>query len=160
MPPRRLREILCIFALIGLPAIADTRANIDDFDTKVQLGMEKTQVIAALGSPRISRRWRGLDRWIYIFYKKIGAIENTFRKELHFKNGKVVYKGDPPKLKELSAEEQDKRNLELVESDNLAWEERQEAAKKSRQEYEDWVLKSKDMDNEQGITVPPFKNVD
>jgi outer membrane protein assembly factor BamE (lipoprotein component of BamABCDE complex) len=75
-----------------------------EFDA-VKVGMAKDQVLNAAGNPTVSRRWKGMDRWIY-FYPSADTS-----KEVHFLEGKVVYAGgayQPP----VSASEQDRLNDE------------------------------------------------
>lgn len=125
---------------------------------KVEHGMLKTEVLKYVGSPRVSRRWKGKDRWIYKIQRKEGRVVLEDTKEIHFEGGKVVYIGEPiaPKV---SAEEQDELNLQAAKADLKAWENRQEAAKKSREDYQKWVLKVKGKSKDKGVTVPRFRPV-
>lgn len=69
---------------------------------KLKPGMEKSQVLDIVGPPQRTQRWRGLDRWTYIFYENEGREE----REVHFDEGRASYIGAkyvPP----VSAEQQD-----------------------------------------------------
>ena len=74
--------------------------------------MDKSEVIELVGTPQFSNRWKGLDRWKYVFYENNNKVE----KEIQFDNGNVVYVGEilQPAI---SAEEQDeifqKQNMQL-----------------------------------------------
>lgn len=72
---------------------------------KVQVGMDKDQVLTLLDSPQRTQRWHGMDRWTYIFYEQ----DFRFEKEIHFDEGNAKYVGDVYKP-EISADEQDKKN--------------------------------------------------
>lgn len=136
---------------------AGTRPEMSDFQ-KVELGMEKTEVIALLGSPWTSRRWEEQDRWTYRFHEKKGNVVSTVLQEILFKDGKVAYKGAPlaPKI---TAEEQDKINLQNDLDELEKWKQHQEKAKQARDEYEEWVreVSGKNVDPES--VVPQFKPV-
>lgn len=91
---------------------------------KVQVGMEKVDVLQLMETPWTTTRLHGKDRWIYIFY------DNGVRqeKEVHFLNGAVVYAGDALKpAPEKTAEAKDKKNQE----DELKF---AEEAKKAKEE--------------------------
>ncbi len=90
--------IFC-FSLLGCQT-----APLDKFP-EVKKGMRKDQVIELVGGPKLSRRWKGRDRWTYIFFDD--NVEEV--KEVVFKEGKVIYVGDrvPPKT---TAEQQDLAN--------------------------------------------------
>ena len=72
---------------------------------KVQMGMEKDQVLALMESPQRTQRWHGMDRWTYIYYEDNQRVE----KEVQFSEGKATYVGDVFKPA-VSAEEQDTAN--------------------------------------------------
>ena len=82
-----------------------------DFNT-LKLGMDKDQVLEAMGSPVRSERREGIDRWTYIFYdNKTQQI-----KEVQFTDGVATYVGDkfePAPEKSWQAEEKRKEELEL-----------------------------------------------
>jgi outer membrane protein assembly factor BamE (lipoprotein component of BamABCDE complex) len=58
---------------------------------KVQVGMTKGVVLEAAGNPTFSRRWKGRDRWIYVYKNR---TEGPLTREVQFENGKSVYVGD------------------------------------------------------------------
>lgn len=72
---------------------------------KVQVGMEKNDVLELMDSPQRTQRWHGMDRWTYIFYEN----DQRQEKEVHFSDGKANYVGEvfQPKV---SASEQDQMN--------------------------------------------------
>jgi outer membrane protein assembly factor BamE len=74
---------------------------------KIQLGMEKDQVLDLMESPQRVERVHDTDRWTYIYYDHDQRVE----KEVQFSDGKAVYAGDHP-APAVSAEEQDKLNAE------------------------------------------------
>src|SRR4051812_19130610 len=57
---------------------------------KIELGMEKDQIIELLGPPQVSQRLHGQDVWTYIFYDK----ENKQGRELVFENGRLSRLGE------------------------------------------------------------------
>ncbi len=86
--------------------------NMSQQFTRIQMGMEKDQVLALMDSPQRTLRWKGQDRWTYIFY------ENNIRqeKEVHFDLGKAVYVGDhkePPISAVAKDEKNESSNAEL-----------------------------------------------
>lgn len=83
------------------------------FETNVQLGMDKSEVLELIGGPSSTRRRNGEDVWQYDFYSN----DQKSSKELRFKNNKVSYKGDPilPKAGN-TAKEVDSRNAKLAPS--------------------------------------------
>lgn len=74
---------------------------------KIQVGMEKDQVLEIMESPQNTRRDHSVDRWTYIYYDHDLRVE----KEVQFSEGKTIYAGDHPKPA-VSADEQDKLNDE------------------------------------------------
>lgn len=117
---------------------------------KVQVGMDKDEVLRLLASPQITQRWHGMDRWTYIIYDDDVRLD----KEVHFSEGKAVYAGDaykPP----LSAEQRDQKNEEAnAEAEKLAKAQREENRKAYRQ-YEDSVIGTE----AKPAYVPEFKPV-
>lgn len=91
--------------LIGLLGLCACSSNpIKDFEN-VREGMPKYDVLEAMGVPQRTQRWQGKDRWTYLYVES----EKTQTKEVHFQEGKVVYKGDPIEPA-ISAEAQDQKN--------------------------------------------------
>jgi outer membrane protein assembly factor BamE (lipoprotein component of BamABCDE complex) len=83
-------------------------SRVRDFP-KVQVGMEKDQVIEAAGSPHVSRRVKGKDQWTYIYRDAPGGV--TAYRQVEFENGRVVYAGEKRQAP-VTAEQQDKINEE------------------------------------------------
>lgn len=98
---------LWLTILLTLPLLISCQSSpIRDFES-VNEGMDKQSVLNIMGSPSWTLRWRGLDRWNYTFFEN----DQWTQKEVHFQNGKTVYKGEPP-TPLVSAEEQDRINLQ------------------------------------------------
>lgn len=74
---------------------------------RVQVGMEKDDVLGLMDSPQRTQRWHGMDRWTYIFY----TDGTRYEKEVHFADGKAKYVGEVF-VPAVSAEEQDRINEE------------------------------------------------
>jgi len=72
----------------------------------IRPGMNKAEVIETAGGPNRAMRWRGLDRWIYIYEDHPGS---RLVREVHFDQDTATYVGEAVKP-EISAEERDKRN--------------------------------------------------
>lgn len=98
---------------------------------KVEVGMEKDQVLGLLDSPQRTQRWHGLDRWTYIFYDENLRLE----KEIHFNEGKANYVGDvyaPP----VAAEDQDKLNEAANQEQDTLLQARKDDFRKIYRSYE------------------------
>jgi outer membrane protein assembly factor BamE len=121
-----------LIVLVGLFMTVGCATNQKDQFAKVQIGMEKNDVLGLLDSPQRTQRWHGMDRWTYIFYD----ADNRIEKEIHFLEGKANYAGDVFKP-EISAEKQD----EINEASNREVEAQMQARhieiRKAFQEYED-----------------------
>jgi outer membrane protein assembly factor BamE (lipoprotein component of BamABCDE complex) len=83
------------FTLVSLVLSACQTNMIDEF-SKVRPGMDKGQVLELVGSPQATDRWRGKDRWQYIYFQNNQRII----KEVLFENGKADYVGDEYKFNE------------------------------------------------------------
>lgn len=79
--------------------------NMKDQFGRVQVGMEKNDVLDLVSSPQRTQRWKGMDRWTYIFYDDNHRLE----KEVLFNEGKASYVGDVVQP-EVSAAAQDIQN--------------------------------------------------
>ncbi len=101
--PARFLRLLVIVGFAGLTAC---QTNGSKRFESIHLGMEKSAVVEAIGSPNINRRWSGKDRWIYEYRDRSDTV---VIREVHFENGKSVYFGAPiPPT--VTAAEQDKIN--------------------------------------------------
>lgn len=69
---------------------------------ELKVGMDKDQVLEAIGGPRAVTRFHGKDRWFIVYYNEGFRYE----KEIHFTNGLATYIGDtyePPPEKSAAA---------------------------------------------------------
>lgn len=119
--------LLAIYFLSGCQS-----STIKTFDN-LHAGMDKHQVLEAMGNPNATTRMHGKDRWVYNFYDD--GIR--FEKEVHFLNGVLVYRGDmytPPAGQ--SAKEVDDKvaaHEEAIEKKEIA---AKEERKKALENYE------------------------
>lgn len=130
------------FAMGGL--LACSSSPVKDFEN-VREGMPKYDVLEAMGVPQRSERWHGKDRWTYMYVE----AEKPQTKEIHFQDGKVIYKGDPV-LPAVNAAEQDKLN----EDSNSELEKKY--AEKREQIRTQTIDKPKDAGNATDSQVPRF----
>ncbi len=119
--------------------------------SRIHNEMNKDEVLEILGNPKHTQRAYGEDRWVYKYFHN----DHLQVKHVHFKNGKVIYFGNKPKPK-LSAEEQDKINIEEQIKRNSQNKENEKKAKKAFQIYEDELKKDKNSEK----TVPTFIKID
>jgi outer membrane protein assembly factor BamE len=80
---------LLLMVLLGAFLTSCQTHMIEEFN-KVRPGMDKGQVLEIIGSPQTSDRWKGKDRWQYVYYKENRKVV----KEILFDNGKADYVGD------------------------------------------------------------------
>ncbi|MNL36026.1 Outer membrane protein assembly factor BamE [compost metagenome] len=78
-----------VLALCMLILAACQTSMVRQFD-QVTLGMEKDDVLNLMGSPQRNQRYKGKDKWTYIFYDKRIRHE----KEVQFFEGNAVYVGN------------------------------------------------------------------
>lgn len=104
---------LCIFLFLFLQFILiGCQTSMYHQFEQVNLGMDKDDVLQIMGSPQRTQRWRGKDRWTFVFYED----RIRFEKEVQFHEGIATYVGQiwqPPK--EESAEYIDQKNKERSE---------------------------------------------
>lgn len=101
-------------------------APIHRFDG-VRVGMSKSMVVETAGSPSVTRRVQGKDRWIYEFHDRSDGTET---REVQFDHGRAVYVG--PKLQTpISADQQDRLNEAAVADDEKRLSEEEERRDKS-----------------------------
>lgn len=86
-----------------------------DFE-KIQVGMDKADVLELMGNPKRTRRWKGKDEWIYRFYDNNQEVQ----KKLVFELGRVI------EIAEFSDRPTPQQELQ----DASTWEEYESAAKK------------------------------
>lgn len=93
--------------LLTLPLLLNLSCQTNELKAydRLQVGMEKGEVIAIMGSPRRTDRSNSKDRWTYIFYQG----DQKYQKEVQFLEGKATYVGEVI-LPQISAEEQDRLN--------------------------------------------------
>ncbi|OQW50587.1 MAG: hypothetical protein A4S09_01990 [Proteobacteria bacterium SG_bin7] len=79
------------FVLVTAFLVASCTTPQHSFEN-VNIGMDKSEVIELMGGgPQLTKRRNSEDVWQYHFY----TGEQKSIKELHFKNNKVSYKGEP-----------------------------------------------------------------
>lgn len=118
---------------------------------QIQPGMDKDQVLHAIGGPQAVTRFHGKDRWFITFYHN----HKRYDKEIHFTSGLVSYVGapwEPPAEK--SAEAVDKKNQE---SDVKTYEDLVKARGNADEEAEKYEKKIKGTDKVR--FVPQFEPI-
>lgn len=118
---------------------------------KVQVGMEKNEILELMSSPQRRDRWRGLDRWTYIFYEN----DEKFEKEIHFSNGISTYVGDPYQPA-TSAEARD----QMIEQKNAELDQQERKNKSEQRVQFEKFEKSIKGDASSPAYVPQFKPID
>lgn len=96
---------LLMTSVVALLVNSGCQTSMGNDFMKLKPGMEKAEVLDIMGTPQRTQRWRGLDRWTYVFYER----EMREEREVHFDGGKAAYVGAkyvPP----VSAEQQDVMN--------------------------------------------------
>ncbi len=81
---RSLNQLALCFAFLFLIS-ACTTPRPKKFES-LSLGQTKSDVIDLVGNPKISKREKGRDFWIYSYFEG----EQEFRKSVEFEKGKVV----------------------------------------------------------------------
>lgn len=148
----RLRLLLWTAAL-GFALSGCQTSMVRQFE-KVHPGMDKHQVLEAMGSPRASTRLHGKDRWIYVFYED----DIRFEKEIHFSSGVATYVGGPwTPPPEASAEARDKK----VEESNAQLIAEEDARKEARRNNADLYLQyEKSVRNHDEVKyMPDFQEI-
>lgn len=107
---------------------------------KIQIGMEKDQVLNIMESPQYTERAHDTDRWTYIYYFDDQRVE----KEVQFSDGKAIYAGDHQKPA-VSAEEQDKLNEESNKALDQQIAAKRQENQNNYQKYEDDAAGSKEI---------------
>jgi outer membrane protein assembly factor BamE (lipoprotein component of BamABCDE complex) len=108
---RGISHLGLILVTSGLVAGCNTTQYKQFSDVKV--GMDKSSIVEAAGSPNVVERYEGKDRWIYTFDD---TPEGEKRREILFENERAVYVG--PKIQpKVTAAEQDKINETVLEDE-------------------------------------------
>jgi outer membrane protein assembly factor BamE len=146
-----MKRIPSLFLMLPISLMLNACAtNMGRQFERVQVGMEKDQVLALMDSPQRTQRWKGLDRWTYIFY--VDGVRQE--KEVQFRQGTATYAGPPPKP-EITAQEIDQKNEKENTELEAALKQQIDTNKRSFQIYEDNVSGT-----DQIRYVPEFKPVE
>ncbi len=140
-----------LLAITLLSAACSTPQH--SFESDLKVGMDKAEVLELVGGPQLTKRRNSEDVWQYVFYN--GEQKTT--KELHFKNNKVIYKGEPvtPRPGE-SAKAVDTRNSRLLPSFGATASEMENLTPKQKQENLEKYIKD---DEEAQAQKPNFKEL-
>lgn len=144
-----LRTILSISLIGSSLLLSACQTNMLKEYNKLHIGMEKDDVLEAMGSPQRTQRFHGKDRWTYIFY----TDRVRYEKEVQFFEGNAIYVGDKWEP-EVTAAQTDAKN----EAENKAVEE--ETVRKYQenpQAYSNYEKEVRGMDKVR--YVPNFKPV-
>ena len=77
--------------LLATLFLSGCQTNMNKAFESVKTGMDKDQVLEAIGGPRAATRFHGKDRWFIVYYHN----DLRFEKEIHFTNGLATYVGEP-----------------------------------------------------------------
>lgn len=121
---------------------------------KIKPGADKDAVLDLLGNPRNITRIAGEDRWYYLYYQE----DIRQQKEVHFRDGLVVYSGDRKKpTPEIDPVAIDSKNSELNKKLDDEAESRKEASKNA---YTNYLKFEKKVKKENEIQyLPEFETV-
>lgn len=122
---------------------------------KISPGKDKDAVLDLLGSPRNITRMGGEDRWYYTYYND----EVRQQKEVHFKDGVVIYSGDKKKpAPEIDPVAIDSKNHDS----NKKYEEELDARKEaSKNAYSNYIKYEKKVKKEDEVQyLPDFESLD
>lgn len=115
---------------------------VKEFDN-LKVGYDKHQVLDKLGSPRGMTRINGEDHWYYMYYND----DLRLQKEVHFKDGLVVYYGDKKAPSaDLMPEAIDAKNEKMNKDLDAASQARAEASKNAYLDYVKYEKKVKKQD--------------
>lgn len=141
-----MKTVKFLFLAGLLSACSSTQHS---FENRIQVGMDKAEVLEICGGPQLTKRRNSEDVWQYFFY----SGDQKSVRELHFKNNKVSYKGEPvgPKPGD-SAKAIDARNSRLLpsygaspaEAENLTPKQKQENLERYIKEDEETQSKKSD----------------
>jgi outer membrane protein assembly factor BamE len=128
--------VILPFLILGLTACVNPQKRFN----KIQVGMEKDQVLDIMESPQYTERVHDTDRWTYIYY----SDDQRMEKEVQFSDGKAIYAGDHQKPA-VSAEEQDKLNDESNKALDQQIAAKRQENQNNYQKYEDDAVGSKEI---------------
>lgn len=122
---------------------------------KIKVGADKDAVLDMLGSPRNITRMGGEDRWYYTYYQE----ETRQQKEVHFKDGLVIYSGEKRKPSaDIDPVAIDKKNDEINKKHDDDAEARKEASKNA---YSNYIKYEKKVKKENEIQyLPDFESIE
>lgn len=84
-------KIHLLSLLLATFFLSGCQTNMNKAFESVKTGMDKDQVLEAIGGPRAVTRFHGKDRWFIVYYHN----DLRFEKEIHFTNGLATYVGEP-----------------------------------------------------------------
>lgn len=119
-----------VYGLILIAMVGCQTSQLKQF-SKVQTGMDKSEVLNLVGSPQHKIRKQNLDHWNYHFFE----ANEWHEKSVHLDQGVVIYIG--PKIPSpISAEEQDRINDERNKSLDEADKKKKHESRRAFQDYE------------------------
>lgn len=122
---------------------------------RITPGIDKDAVLDRLGNPRNITRMNGEDRWYYLYYQD----EIRQQKEVHFKDGIVIYVGDKKKpTPEIDPVAVDTKNAEMEKQLEDESQRKKEASKNAYTNYMKYQKKLKKEDEVQYL--PEFESVE
>lgn len=80
--------LILVFTMFLGACSTVSKTEVEEFKG-VKNGMDKSEVLDILGSPKTSYHADGKDVWNYEIHEK----DNMFRREIHFQKGLVTYNG-------------------------------------------------------------------
>lgn len=84
-------KIHLLSLLLAALTFSGCQTNMNKAFESIKTGMDKDQVLEAIGGPRAVTRFKGKDRWFIVYYHK----NLRYEKEIHFTNGLATYVGEP-----------------------------------------------------------------
>lgn len=146
-------KLLLLLALSFLAISCQTNMA-RQFD-KINAGADKDKVLNLMGNPRHITRMDGEDRWYYLYYQD----EARQQKEVHFRNGLVVYAGEKKKpTPDTDPVAVDAKNEKLTEQIEAEAEKRKQDSKNAYTNYIKYQKKMKKEDEVQYL--PDFEPLD
>ncbi len=137
------------FCLLAACLLVACATPLSEQIKRVQVGMEKDQVLLITGAPSRYRRVKTRDVYTYFFYEDDVRLE----REIQFEAGRVVYVGEVSKPTE-TAEEADERIRRENEAADAEAEKRKQERKDLPQKLEE-ELKGKPEE----LTIPTYKEI-